>query len=120
MMAADGAGLFLKVTKSQMFPDELRLLGHLLSFYGFRACLKRIEALQKARPPRDKKQLKGFLCAVSLYFVPRMSEITSPLRPGVDSRTRKGLSEPRSKPDGHSDVVGSTGARAICDGDRFK
>eukprot|EP00921_Rhytidocystis_pertsovi_P020270 GHVQ01032174.1.p1 GENE.GHVQ01032174.1~~GHVQ01032174.1.p1 ORF type:complete len:307 (-),score=5.61 GHVQ01032174.1:587-1507(-) len=75
-------GLYLKLQKTDIFPAEMPLLGHLVSVSGYRPDPQRIEGLKNAREPRNSKELRSFLAAASYVreFVPNYSELTQTFR----------------------------------------
>lgn len=82
LAAAEDGGLYLKLQKSNISAKEIPLLGCRVGGYGYRADPARVEALQKAAAPSNKKELRSFLGTVNYLrdFVPNFSETTVPLR----------------------------------------
>lgn len=76
-------GLFLKLEKCEIFPEEASVLGHKVGSHGFRADPARIEALKRVAYPRDKKLLRSFVSACSYLrdFIPSFSDLVAPFRP---------------------------------------
>lgn len=76
-------GLYLKLAKSEILPEEVTLLGYKVGPNGFRADPARIEALRKVAYPKDKKQLRSFVAACSYLreFIPGFADLTAPFRP---------------------------------------
>ena len=74
-------GLSLKITKSTMMKDSVALLGHQVGTKGIQPHHKKVEAVQKARAPRNKQELQSFLGLAGYIrrFVPYYADTTAPL-----------------------------------------
>ena len=70
------AGIFLKLAKCQFGRTTVKLLGVVVTHRSVTADPKKVEAIIKARPPRDKKELKSLVGTLNYLskFVPRYSE----------------------------------------------
>eukprot|EP00921_Rhytidocystis_pertsovi_P011408 GHVQ01018466.1.p2 GENE.GHVQ01018466.1~~GHVQ01018466.1.p2 ORF type:complete len:203 (-),score=19.95 GHVQ01018466.1:435-1043(-) len=78
--AAEERGVYFKLEKSEIFPVECPLLGHLLCEFGYRPQPERIDGLRNAREPCNSKELRSFLasCGFVRSFVPNFSALTKP------------------------------------------
>ena len=72
---------FIKLSKTELLRENVTLLGHVISLKGIRPNPKKVQAVQRARPPANKGEMKSFLGLVSYLrrFVPNYSEIVAPL-----------------------------------------
>lgn len=60
----DRVGLKLKPTKCKLFQKVVRHSGHIVSADGMSTNLEKIEATKEWPPPRNLKELQGFLSTV--------------------------------------------------------
>lgn len=74
-------GLTCSPAKCRFGQTSLPYLGHVVTANGNEAQPKHIEAIQKASPPRNRKQLASFLgtCNWLMEYVHQYSELTAPL-----------------------------------------
>ena len=74
--------LVLNSKKSQIGCSEVKYVGHRLTSEGLRPTPERIKAISELNSPVDVKELETILGIVAYVakFVPRLSEITAPLR----------------------------------------
>ena len=70
-------GISLNPKKTLFGLEEGKLLGHIISKYGFRIEPKRIEAILKISPPRSIKELQSFIGKInfSRRFIPNLVEL---------------------------------------------
>ena len=82
-------GLFLKLSKVELFLPEITMLGFNVGIDGIRPHPKKIQGIKDAQLPRDKKQVKAFLGSMSFLrkFIPNLATILAPLT----HLTRKGI-----------------------------
>ena len=66
------SGLYLKLAKSEFLKPEVKLLGHLVGLWGMLPDPKKVEAVVKARAPKNIAELRSFLGLASYLrrFVP--------------------------------------------------
>ena len=74
-------GLYLKLKKSAFLQPEVSLLGHRVGLEGIRPDDAKVAAIQQARAPRSKEELRSFLGTASYLrrFVPCYSELSAKL-----------------------------------------
>lgn len=74
-------GLFLKLSKLELFQPEVTLLGFLVGVNGIRPYPKRIQGIRDDKFPHDRSVLRSFLGSVSFLrkFIPDLSSIMAPL-----------------------------------------
>ena len=74
-------GLFLKFSKFEMFKPSVTVLGHVIGLSGIMPDPRKVEALQNAARPANKKVLQSFLGAASYLrrFMPAFAVIAAPL-----------------------------------------
>ena len=75
------AGVKLKREKCVFVQPSIKYLGHILSGDGLRPDPSKVEAVVKALPPANRKQLESFLGLVQYYgrHVPNLSSLAGPL-----------------------------------------
>ena len=75
------AGLFLRLSKSEVARPEVRLLGHRVSLDGIRPDEAKVESIRKAVAPDSKETLRSFLGTIGYLrqYIPNFSQITAPL-----------------------------------------
>ena len=88
LQRCDECGLFLKLSKLELFQTEVSLLGFLVGINGIRPHPKKVQGIQDAKFPRSKKLLRSFLGSISFLrkFIPDLASIIAPLT----HLTRKG------------------------------
>lgn len=74
-------GLYVKLSKTELVHDRVKLLGHFVGWDGISPDPQKILAVHKANPPKDKSELRSFLGSVSYLrrFVPNFSKVASSL-----------------------------------------
>lgn len=67
--------------KCNFFKDEVKYLGHVITYYGIKVNPGKVSAINDMPAPKNVRHLKGFLQTCSWYrkFVPNFSEISRPL-----------------------------------------
>ena len=75
------ANVQLKHSKCIFAAEEVELLGFIIGKNGIRPVAEKVRALEKAEPPRSKKQLQSFLGSANYYrkFLENYGMITVPL-----------------------------------------
>ena len=75
------AGLKLKPSKCELFRDEVRFLGHVVSERGIQCDPEKIESVKKYEAPTGLSELRSFLGFVGYYrrFIRNFSSIAGPL-----------------------------------------
>ncbi|CAB0017933.1 unnamed protein product, partial [Nesidiocoris tenuis] len=73
--------LHLNPDKCHLFKEKISYLGHVISAHGIHKAPDKIEAVIKARPPRNVDELRQFLGLVTYYskFFPDRATMLSPL-----------------------------------------
>jgi RNase H-like domain found in reverse transcriptase/Reverse transcriptase (RNA-dependent DNA polymerase) len=76
-----GAGLSLKLANCSFFRDTVNYLGHVIRTGKLEVATKYTDALETAKPPTTKTELRSFLglCNVYRRFVPSFAKVASPL-----------------------------------------
>ena len=76
------ANLRLKAKKCELFKQEVKYLGHVITADGVRTDPKKVEAVVNWHPPRTTKQVKSFLGTINYYsrFVRDLAQIAAPLQ----------------------------------------
>ena len=74
------SGLFLKLSKSELFRSEVKLLGHVVGLKGIKPQESKVEALDRMGPPKDKSELRSLLGTASFHrrFVPNFASVVTP------------------------------------------
>ena len=74
-------GLYIKLQKSEILKDQVKLLGHTVGYGGILPDQDKVRAVWAARPPKNKQELKSFMGLASYLrkFVPRFSQVVAPL-----------------------------------------
>ena len=77
----EDAGFRLSAQKCQFSQKEVEFLGHRIDAEGVHPMPSKVEALQKAKAPQDRKQLRSFLGLVTYYhkFIPNLATVARPL-----------------------------------------
>ena len=77
----EDAGLFLRLSKSEIARPEVRLLGHRVSLDGIRPDEAKVTAIRQAVAPDSKETLRSFLGTIGYLrqYIPNFSQITAPL-----------------------------------------
>ena len=68
-------GVKLRMSKCFFLRPEVELLGHSVSQEGLRPLKRRVEAIRKFAPPKNKKDVLSFLGSVQFYraFIPSLA-----------------------------------------------
>ena len=74
-------GMKVNLAKTEFFKSELEYLGYLLTPHGIQPLPKKVEAISRILPPKNRRQLRRFLGMVNYYrdMWPKRSHILSPL-----------------------------------------
>jgi hypothetical protein len=74
-------GLTLRIDKSQFIQPIITFLGHLIGGHGISQDPKKVEAIRRARAPKEKGELRSFLGAIGFLrrFTPFFAEVTAVL-----------------------------------------
>ena len=74
-------GMKVNLMKTEFFKQELEYLGYLLTRHGIKPMPKKVEAIQRIKPPKTKRQLRRFLGMINYYrdMWKRRSHILAPL-----------------------------------------
>ena len=67
------AGYRASKKKSEFFMNRIKWLGHEIDENGIKPNEKKIEAIQKLKPPENTKELKSFLGKDMAKFLPKLS-----------------------------------------------
>ena len=75
------AGVFLRLSKSEIARPEVRLLGHRVSLDGIQARRSKSRGIRQAVAPDSKETLRSFLGTIGYLrqYIPNYSQITAPL-----------------------------------------
>ncbi len=75
------AGMQVNLEKSELCAIQVEFLGFLLKRTGFQPTRKRIEAILKLLPPRNVKQVRGFLGTINFIknHIPNRAAIMAPI-----------------------------------------
>ena len=75
------AGLKLKPKKCQLFKEEVKYLGHIVSRDGVRCDPEKVKAVEKWPAPRSVKEVRAILGTASYYrkFIHNFSQLSAPL-----------------------------------------
>ena len=75
------AGLKINASKSLFCKAELEYLGYRITRTGIRPVTKKVEAIQKLKPPTKRKELRRFIGMINYYrdIWPQRSHILAPL-----------------------------------------
>ncbi|XP_062386073.1 uncharacterized protein LOC134073108 [Sardina pilchardus] len=79
--AMERYGLKLRPEKCQLFRQEVKFLGHCVSYQGVAPDPEKVSAVQEWQPPKTVKQVRSFLGFVGYYrrFIKDFSKIAKPL-----------------------------------------
>ena len=77
----NGIGFRVNLRKSFLMQKEVEYLGFLLTTDGLKPQLKKVEVINRIKPPTNSKQLKLFLGMINFYqdMWPKRSHILAPL-----------------------------------------
>lgn len=75
------AGLTLAIKKCRLFPKELLYLGYVVGEGNIKPNMKKIEALQRLRNPRNQREVRSLLGCLGYFrqFIFKYSEVAEPL-----------------------------------------
>ena len=84
------AGLTLKESKCCFGLPRISYLGHVIDKNGLHPAPVKIEAISKARPPRNVKELRAFLGLIIYYhkFLPNLSLTRAPMYNILQQKTK--------------------------------
>ena len=60
------AGITLKLSKCNFFVSKMELLGHIVSGEGIKPSPKKLQALRDVKPPKNIRELRGYLGMTTL------------------------------------------------------
>ena len=60
-------GMKVNLTKTEFFKPELEYLGYLLTPHGIKPLPKKVEAITRILPPKNRRQLRRFLGMINYY-----------------------------------------------------
>lgn len=74
-------GIKAKKDKSEFLKDSLEFLGHVIDKEGLHTSPRKVEAIEQAPIPKNRKELQSFLGLVHYYgkFIPNLSTLLGPL-----------------------------------------
>jgi hypothetical protein len=80
----------VNLDKCQFFSKEIKFLGHCISKEGIKPLADKLEAIMRAPAPQSITQLKAYLGLLNYYgkFLPRLSEVLSPLHKLLKSNNK--------------------------------
>ena len=86
----ESQGIKLKNGKCKFLAESVEYLGHKVDANGIHTSSHKVEAIQKAPPPKNVQQLKSFLGLVHYYgkFIPNLSSLLQPLNQLLKSKAR--------------------------------
>jgi len=69
-------GFYLKLSKSVFLKEDVKLLGHRIGYQGICADEDKVSAVQQAKPPSSKAELRSFLGTIGYLrrFIPHFSD----------------------------------------------
>src|SRR5690625_2986771 len=73
--------LTIKLSKCEFFPESIEFLGHIIGQQGMRPHPRKIEAVNKLRPPKDVKGVRSVLGLFGYLrdYIPNYAKETEPL-----------------------------------------
>src|SRR5690625_2781859 len=73
--------LTIKLSKCEFFPESIEFLGHIIGQQGMRPHPRKIEAVNKLRPPTDVKGVRSVLGLFGYLrdYIPNYAKLTEPL-----------------------------------------
>lgn len=85
------AGLRINTDKTNLFPEELEYLGHVLSKEGLKPNARKVEALSRIKTPKNLRELRGILGMLGYYqsFVPNYANHVLPLTAALIGKTKR-------------------------------
>ena len=74
-------GVRLRLDKCSFFQHSVDYLGHCINGAGIHTSNDKVEAILKARPPKNVQELRSFIGLINYYakFIPNLSSILPPL-----------------------------------------